>query len=145
MMTTRQPKSQKTATEQPENQPITESLTEHKVTKKTLRKPSTVKTGNTAEVKEAVEIHEKEAETSVKKRKSIKEKVIRDSFSFPEHDYLKISELKQTCLAEGIHVKKGELLRAGLQLLTQLSLAELKQAIEQVEKVKTGRPNSSKK
>jgi len=144
-MSPRQPKSQKTATEQAENQPIAESLTEHEVTKKTLKKPSTAKDGNTTEAKEAVEMPEKETEIPVKKRKSIKEKVIRDSFSFPEHDYLKISELKQTCLAEGIHVKKGELLRAGLQLLTQLSLTELRQAIEQVEKVKTGRPNSSKK
>jgi len=143
-MSPRQPKSQKTAIEQPENQPLAESLTEHKVTKKTLKKTSTAKDGNTPETKEAVEIPEKDAEISVKKRKAIKEKVIRDSFSFPEHDYLKISELKQTCLAAGIHVKKGELLRAGLQLLAQLSLAELKQAIEQVEKVKTGRPNSSK-
>lgn len=73
-MTPRQPKSQKTATEQPENQPITESLTEHKVTQKPLRKPSTVKTGNTAEVKEAVEIPEKEAETSVKKENPLKKK-----------------------------------------------------------------------
>jgi hypothetical protein len=145
MMTSKQPKSQKIATEQPESQPLTEPLTEHKVNKKPLKKPSTTKTVNTTEVKEAVEIPEKEAENSIKKRKSNKEKVIRDSFSFPEHDYLKISELKQTCLAEGIHVKKGELLRAGLQLLTKLSLPELKQAIEQVEKVKTGRPNSSKK
>jgi len=143
-MSPRQPKSQKTAIEQPENQPLAESLTEQKITKKTLKKTSTAKDGNTTETKEAVEIPEKDAEISVKKRKAIKEKVIRDSFSFPEHDYLKISELKQTCLAAGIHVKKGELLRAGLQLLAQLSLAELKQAIEQVEKVKTGRPNSSK-
>ncbi len=144
-MKPRQPKSPKTATEQPENQPITEPSAEHEATKKPSKKPSTAKAGNAVEVEEAFEINEKEAENSVKKRKSIKEKVIRDSFSFPEHDYLKISELKQTCLAEGIHVKKGELLRAGLQLLTQLSLAELKQAVEQVEKVKTGRPNSSKK
>ncbi len=143
-MNPKQSKSQKTATEQPENQPVTGPLTEHKINKKPSKKPSIAKADPT-EVKEAIEIPEKEAEAPVKKRKSNKEKVIRDSFSFPEHDYLKISELKQTCLAEGIYVKKGELLRAGLQLLTKLSLAELKQAIEQVEKVKTGRPNSSKK
>ena len=75
---------------------------------------------------------------STKKQKA---KVIRDSFSFPEQDYLKISELKKTCLAAGVHVKKGEILRAGLHLLTQLNLAELKQAVEQVEKVQTGRPS----
>jgi hypothetical protein len=128
-----------------ENQPVAEPLTKHEASKKTSKKPSIAKSGNVTEVKEAIEITETNAETLVKKRKPIKEKVIRDSFSFPEHDYLKISELKKACLAEGIHVKKGELLRAGLQLLIKLSPAELKQAIEQVEKVKTGRPSSPKK
>jgi hypothetical protein len=58
---------------------------------------------------------------------------------------LKISELKKTCLAEGIHVKKSEILRAGLHLLAKLNLAELKQIIEEIEKVPTGRPASSEK
>lgn len=79
---------------------------------------------------------------SNKKHKSQKTKVIRDSFSFPEQDYRKISELKNACLSAGIHAKKSEILRAGLSLLTQLSLDELKHAIENVEKVQTGRPSS---
>ncbi len=82
-------------------------------------------------------------EPSTKKRKPPKTKVIRDSFSFPEHDYRKISELKKTCLAAGIHVKKSEVLRAGLFLLTQLGVDELKQTMEKVEKVQTGRPSAS--
>lgn len=142
-MPLKQPKSAKPAPGQAENQPVAEPLAEHEAGKKISKKPST-KSGNATEVKETVEIDEKNAETLVKKRKPVKTKVIRDSFSFPEHDYLKISELKKACLAEGIHVKKGELLRAGLQLLIKLSPAELKQAIEQVEKVKTGRPSSPK-
>lgn len=144
-MTLKQPKSTKTVTEPIENQALAEPLAEPETGKKVPKKPATAKSGNAAEVKETAEIAVKEAETLVKKRKTVKAKVIRDSFSFPEHDYLKISELKKTCLAEGIHVKKGELLRAGLQLLIKLSPAELKQAIDQVEKVKTGRPSSSKK
>ena len=80
---------------------------------------------------------------SIKKSKTVKTKVIRDSFSFPEQDYLKISELKKTCLAAGIHVKKSEVLRAGLNLLTKLNLDELKDAVDQVDKIRTGRPNSS--
>ena len=86
---------------------------------------------------------EAEVNPPAKKSKIVKAKVIRDSFSFPEQDYLKISELKKACLAEGIHVKKSEILRAGLHLLTQLNLDELKKAVDQVEKVQTGRPNSS--
>ncbi len=72
-------------------------------------------------------------------------KVIRDSFSFPEIDYLKILQIKALCLSDGVHVKKGEVLRAGLNLLMQLNQDELKQAINNVERVKTGRPKTSKK
>lgn len=142
MMNSKQPKPKKTAPEQSEKQPI---IKQDAITKKAAKKPLTAKNTNTSEVEIATDIPGNEIQPSAKKRKTVKKKVIRDSFSFPEHDYLKISELKQTCLAEGIHVKKGELLRAGLQLLSKLSLAELKQAVAQVEKVKTGRPNASKK
>ncbi len=137
-MTAQQPKANKATPEQAENQPIIQPKA---IIKKTIKKSSTAKSGNTIDAKEAVEIPGNALQPSAKQKKPVKVKVIRDSFSFPEHDYLKISELKQTCLAAGIHVKKGELLRAGLKLLAKLSLDELKQAIEQVEKVKTGRPN----
>ena len=90
-----------------------------------------------------VETVKNDVNPSIKKSKTVKTKVIRDSFSFPEQDYLKISELKKTCLAAGIHVKKSEVLRAGLHLLTKLNLAELKEAVDQVDKIRTGRPNSS--
>ncbi|MDD5321176.1 MAG: hypothetical protein PHD43_11300 [Methylococcales bacterium] len=139
-MSTTKPKSKKTATETHEIEPPIEK----EVTRKISKKPSIAKSSETTEIKVAVETLEKEVKSSSKKNKIFKAKVIRDSFSFPEQDYLKISELKKTCLASGIHVKKGEILRAGLHLLSKLSLAELKQAVEQVEKVQTGRPSSSK-
>lgn len=82
---------------------------------------------------------------SIKKKKGDKAKVIRDSFSFPQQDHHKITELKKICLAAGVHVKKGEILRAGLNLLTSLSLAELLVAVENVDRVKTGRPKTAKK
>ncbi len=141
-MSLKQPKSPKTTTAPLKNKPVAEPLPGQKATKKTATKPPIAKSGNATKTKEAATIPVKKVPTSVKKTKPVKEKVIRDSFSFPEHDYLKISELKKTCLAAGIHVKKSELLRAGLQLLTQLNIADLKQAVEQVEKLKTGRPNS---
>ncbi len=78
-----------------------------------------------------------------KKTKPEKIKVIRDSFSFPKQDYQKITVLKKACLAKGMHVKKGEILRAGLHLLSQLSIEELQLAVAQVEKVKTGRPSTT--
>ena len=138
-MNTSKPKSKKTVTE-----PLQIDLPlEKAVVKKVVKKPSAAKASVAIETKEVVETVEAEVKTDIKKIKSAKIKVIRDSFSFPEQDYLKISELKKTCLAAGIHVKKGERLRAGLHLLTQLSLDELKLAVEKVEKVQTGRPTAS--
>jgi hypothetical protein len=81
-----------------------------------------------------------DVKASGKKQKHAKTKVIRDSFSFPEQDYEKISELKKVCLAAGVHIKKSEILRAGLHLLSALTIEQLKEAVGQVEQVKTGRP-----
>lgn len=72
-----------------------------------------------------------------------KKKVVRDSFTMPQNDYAKIAELKQVCLKAGVHVKKSELLRAGLHALGKLSAAQLKQEIAQMEQIKTGRPKKS--
>ncbi len=120
-----------------------ESSAEKKINKKVSKKSLAAQSSEATETKETDETVEAEANPSAKKSKIAKAKVIRDSFSFPEQDYLKISELKKTCLAAGIHVKKSEILRAGLHLLTKLNLDELKKAVDQVEKVQTGRPNSS--
>jgi len=112
-------------------------------TEKTAKKNTAEKSVTTKPI-EIFEVAESPATVSIKKRKPAKTKVIRDSFSFPEQDYVKISELKKACLAAGMHVKKGEILRAGLLMLTKLSLTELIQTLELVEKIQTGRPKSSK-
>lgn len=124
-MSTTKPKPKKT---------ITKSIETQDAVKKGSKGPLTAKPIKVVENKV----------TAVVKKRTNKAKIIRDSFPFPEGDYLKISELKKTCLAAGIPVKKGEILRAGLHLLTKLDLAELKQVVEQVEKVKTGRSEASK-
>lgn len=69
-----------------------------------------------------------------------KVKMVRDSFTMPEHDYAKLAELKKKCLKAGVHVKKSELLRAGVLGLVMLPDAALLKAVEQLEKIKTGRP-----
>ena len=138
-MSTSKQQSKKSAAEALEIEPSAEKKINKKVSKKSLAAESS----EVAETKETDETVEAEANPPAKKSKIVKAKVIRDSFSFPEQDYLKISELKKTCLAEGIHVKKSEILRAGLHLLTQLNVDELKKAVDQVEKIQTGRPNSS--
>jgi hypothetical protein len=80
-------------------------------------------------------------EEKVKRPK--KEKVVRDSFTMPKSDYDKIAVLKQKCLANGVHVKKGELLRAGLLILEAANIEQLTAAVAAVETVKTGRPGKS--
>ena len=70
-------------------------------------------------------------------------KMVRDSFTMPENDYAQLAELKKKCLQAGVHVKKSELLRAGLLSLSRLPNAALIKAVEQVEKLKTGRPAKS--
>jgi hypothetical protein len=86
----------------------------------------------------------KEASTAEDKAKRAKkEKVVRDSFTMPKSDYEKIAVLKQKCLSQGVHVKKGELLRAGLQILEAATIEQLIGAVGAVETVKTGRPGKS--
>ena len=76
-----------------------------------------------------------------KLEKQKKEKVIRDSFTMPKHEFDKIADLKKVCMTFGINIKKSELLRAGLHALSSLTPQQLKLAVSQVEKIKTGRPS----
>jgi hypothetical protein len=106
------------------------------------RKPSVAK----APVVKA--IAPKTATAVEKKSKKVKAtsgkvKVVRDSFTMPKNDYAKIGELKQLCLQDGIHIKKSELLRAGLHALSKLSAAQLKTALSSLEKIETGRPKKN--
>ncbi len=84
------------------------------------------------------------AEKVEKVQKPAKAKVVRDSFTMPEWDYAKLAELKRRCLNGGAHVKKSELLRAGLKMLESLPERQLLAVVAQVETVKTGRPAKRK-
>lgn len=68
------------------------------------------------------------------------EKVTRDSFTMPSTDYEKIGQLRAKCLKAGLSVTKSEIIRAGLHALERLSTENLREVIESLEKVKTGRP-----
>jgi hypothetical protein len=81
-----------------------------------------------------------DVEKPLKKDKPRKIKMVRDSFTMPESDYVKLAELKQKCLEAGVHVKKSELMRAGLLRLSRLNTTALLNAVAQVEIIKTGRP-----
>jgi len=77
------------------------------------------------------------------KKLEVKVKVVRDSFTMPQTDYDLIAEIKQKALSNGIHLKKSELLRAGLQVLSKLNSAQLKITVANLEKIKTGRPKKT--
>ncbi len=77
------------------------------------------------------------------KKNEGKVKVVRDSFTMPQPDYDLIAVLKEKAAQAGVHAKKSELLRAGLQALSKLSAAQLKRAISGLEKIKTGRPKKT--
>lgn len=85
-------------------------------------------------------VHEIVPDKQLKKDKPKKVKMIRDSFTLPEHDYVKLSDLKKKCLLAGVQVKKSELIRAGLLSLSKLTDAALLKIVAQVEVIKTGRP-----
>lgn len=72
------------------------------------------------------------------------QKVIRDSFTLPSGDYELITTIRQRCLKSAVNVTKSEVIRAGLQILQSLSDEELVQALNSLEKVKTGRPSGKR-
>ena len=74
------------------------------------------------------------------KKHKHKIKVVRDSFTMPENEYARIAAIKDICAKAKMHVKKSEVLRAGLLLLAELDTAQLKRALGSLEKIKTGRP-----
>lgn len=71
-----------------------------------------------------------------------KVKVVRDSFTMPQTDYAMIATFKEIFLKNGMHVKKSEVLRAGLHALEKLSAAQLKKTFAALEPIKTGRPRN---
>jgi hypothetical protein len=74
--------------------------------------------------------------------KKPKVKVVHDNFSMPKAEYRKIAEIKEVCLKAGLHVKKSEVLRAGLKALGQMNEAQLKSALAGLAKVKADLPKA---
>lgn len=55
--------------------------------------------------------------------------MVRDSFTIPKTEYAALAELKQRAAQLGRPLKKSELLRAGLKLLSTLPDADLLSAL----------------
>jgi len=78
-----------------------------------------------------------------KPAKQHKEKLVRDSFTMPESEYAVLGQVKKTCLKNGVEVKKSELLRIGVALISRLDMATPKQVLASLPQLKTGRPKKA--
>jgi hypothetical protein len=78
------------------------------------------------------------------KEKVKKPKLVRDSFTMPESEYEMLGNVKKACLKAGIEVKKSELLRVGVALISAMDIAKLKDAITALTPLKAGRPKKDK-
>ena len=76
------------------------------------------------------------------KEKVRKPKLVRDSFTMPEQEYAVLGQVKKACLKAGFEIKKSELLRIGVALISQLDLATLQKVLSSLPQLKTGRPKS---
>lgn len=72
-----------------------------------------------------------------------KPKLVRDSFTFPKDEYQAIAALKHKALSLQHSVKKSEILRAGLKLMSSLNDKAFLAALLKVPALKTGRPAKS--
>lgn len=84
----------------------------------------------------------KKAKAEATPEKDRKAKLVRDSFTIPKDEYAAFDRLKARALAQGLAIKKSELLRAGLMALSGLSDARFKAALTAVPTLKTGRPSA---
>jgi len=79
-------------------------------------------------------------QTEVKLLKAKKPKLVRDSFTIPKLEYLKLEELKHRSVKLGNSIKKSELIRAGILALAAMSDASFLKVTKAVPTIKTGRP-----
>lgn len=81
-------------------------------------------------------------EATVEKVK--KAKLVRDSFTMPESEYAALGAVKKACLKAGVEVKKSQLLRIGVALLSKTDVPTLKKLIAALAPLKAGRPKKEK-
>ena len=84
-----------------------------------------------------------EAAGEAVREKSHKARLVRDSFTMPEHEYELLGQVKKACLKAGFEIKKSELLRIGVALIGQLDLATLQNVLASLPQLKTGRPKKA--
>ncbi|MES2125982.1 MAG: hypothetical protein V4463_01810 [Pseudomonadota bacterium] len=71
-----------------------------------------------------------------------KQKLVRDSFTMPEQEYAALGQVKKACLKAGFDIKKSELLRIGVAMVSQIDVATLRKVLSDLPQLKTGRPKN---
>ena len=74
------------------------------------------------------------------REKAAKSALVRDSFTMPAHEYEVLGKVKKACLKAGFEIKKSELLRIGVALISQMDMATLQRVLGDLPQLKTGRP-----
>lgn len=77
------------------------------------------------------------------REKARKTRLVRDSFTMPEHEYEQLGLVKKACLKAGFEIKKSELLRIGVALISQMDMATLQNVLGSLPQLKTGRPKKA--
>ncbi|HEY0489583.1 MAG TPA: hypothetical protein VGD30_08735 [Telluria sp.] len=85
----------------------------------------------------------KASQAALERDKTRKPKLVRDSFTMPEEEYAVLALVKKACLKAGFEIKKSELLRVGVALISQIDMATLRSVLASLPQLKTGRPKNS--
>ncbi len=94
--------------------------------------------------KAATQASKASAVASVAKPAKVKKpKMVRDNLTMPKAEYEVLDALKQRATKLQTHVKKTELVRAGIKVLAALSDSAFLAALAAVPSLKTGRPKKS--
>ena len=104
--------------------------------KRSSKRKSTTKTLATTIAAEQA----KRQKDSKKGAKPKRNRMVRDSFNMPESEYSLIAAVKKRCIAQGLAVKKSEVLRAAIFGFASQSDEYIKAAMQALEVIKTGRP-----
>jgi len=123
------PSAVKPATAKPAVKPIAKAVAKAAVPAKKVAPAAAIKV-----------VNKTATATEKDKPKASKVKMERDSFTMPKEEYAQIAALKKRLEGLAKPVKKSELLRAGLKLLSAMDDATLKATLATVPTIKTGRP-----
>ena len=140
-------KSKLPASPSPVASPVTSPLTSP-VTSATQAKLSPTQPGKAplqtpAKTRKPVKAVKPESTEKIERPR--KPKLVRDSFTIPKSEYELLAALKTRAVRLHQPMKKSELLRAGIALLTELGDEAFLAAMQKVPALKTGRPKAEAK